>query len=90
MAKRVAESGTLNRVQRCRSRSRREDWVEDLESLRFRPGELGGAMKENAQDSDASRLQELVDHSQLKSIDYYEVSARRFESESDAEQSGNV
>lgn len=47
-------------------------------------------MKEKMQDSDASRLQDLVVHAHLKSIDYYEVSARRFESESDADQSGNV
>lgn len=47
-------------------------------------------MKANTQDSDASRLQELIENSHLKSIDYYEVSARRFEAESPAEESGNV
>lgn len=47
-------------------------------------------MNETAHDYDLARLQELVEHSHLKSIDYYEVSARRFESDSPAEQSGNV
>lgn len=90
MGQRLAKSGAFNRVQRCRSRSRREDRVEDLEPLRFRSGELGDEMKETTRDSDVSRLQELIEHSHLKSIDYYEVSARRFETDSAAEESGNV
>lgn len=45
---------------------------------------------EDADDSDMTRLHSLIEQSRLKSVEYYEVSARRFESDAPPEQNGNI